>query len=520
MMKPKTRLRPRYYKGNPNLKGAGVEVQMTVAQRKEFMRCATDPVYFGERYVKIVNVDKGLMLIKMYDFQKEFVRAFHKERFVIGKVGRQAGKTTSFVVYCLWYIIFHKNVSVAILANKAPTARDILGRIKLAYEYLPQWMQHGVVKWDMGSIQLDTGSKVMAGSTSSSAIRGTAQNLVYLDEFAFVPNNLAEEFFRSVYPVIASGRTTKTFIISTPKGMNHYYKMWVRAKSGENEYKAIEVAWNDIPGRDEEWKRETIANIGQSAWDQEFECQFLGSAHTLIDPKTLARMVTHKPVLQENDIRYFETPVKEGVYIAVVDPAEGLGADYSTMTFFRVDVFPYKQVATFRSNTISYLMLPYFIEKHAKLYNNAFVLVETNNIGQEVANVLYSDYEYENVITFSTTKRSGVGVRTDKRVKRIGCSNLKTLLESDKLIINDINTYEELTTFIRKGNSFEADAGANDDLVSNLWLFSWFTTHDLFSEIADSNLRQKFAAQRMKELEDDVLPMGFIVDGTEEENFF
>ena len=265
------------YLGNPLLKKANVKIDFTPEQVKEFIKCKNDPIYFTKTYVQIVSLDEGLVPFKMWDFQEELIRKFHKSRFNIAKLPRQTGKSTTVVSYLLHYLIFNDSVNVGILANKASTARDLLARLATAYENLPKWIQQGVVVWNKGNIELENGSKILAASTSASAVRGMSFNIIFLDEFAFVPNHIADSFFASVYPTITSGKSTKVIIISTPQGMNHFYKMWQDAVNGRNDYTYHEVHWSQVPGRDAKWKEETIKNTSQRQFTQEFECEFLGS---------------------------------------------------------------------------------------------------------------------------------------------------------------------------------------------------------------------------------------------------
>ena len=260
------------YLGNPNLKKANVSQKFTKRQIAEFLKCADDPVYFIQKYIKIVSLDEGIIPFKMYDFQESMVESFHAERFNIAKLPRQSGKSTIVTAYLLWYVLFNDNVNVAILANKAATAREMLGRLQLSYENLPKWLQQGILGWNKGSLELENGSKILAASTSASAVRGMSFNVIFLDEFAFVPNHIADQFFSSVYPTISSGKNTKVIIISTPHGMNMFYKLWHDAERGQNEYVPTEVHWSQVPGRDEVWKEQTIKNTSEAQFKVEFEC--------------------------------------------------------------------------------------------------------------------------------------------------------------------------------------------------------------------------------------------------------
>ena len=519
------------YLGNPNLKKANVPHEFTEHEILEFQKCAKDPLYFIQNYIQIVSLDEGLIPFKMYDFQKEIVGTIHSNRFTICKLPRQSGKSTTIVSYLLHYALFNPNCNVAILANKSNTARDILGRLQLAYENIPKFLQQGVLNWNKGNIELENGSKVVAAATSSSAIRGGSYNIIFLDEFAFVPSTIAEQFFSSVYPTISSGKKTKMIIVSTPHGMNMYYKLWTDAEKKRNDYIPIEVHWSEVPGRDEKWKEETIRNTSEEQFASEFECEFLGSVDTLINPAKIKTMVHQTPLSSQGGLEMFVKPEKGRMYVITVDVARGLMRDYSAFIVFDVTELPYKVVATYRNNEVKPLVFPHHIEKVAKAYNNAHILVETNDIGQQIGESLHFELEYENVFMTSQKGRqgqvlgagfskrgSGFGARMTKQIKRIGCSNFKTLIESDKLIVNDFKIITEISTFIRAATSFRAEEGCNDDLVTCLILFGWLTNERYFKELNNLNLRERLYSEQANLIEQDMLPFGFIEDGTPEED--
>ena len=519
------------YLGNPNLKRANVQQEWTEEQVKEYARCMQDPLYFIQTYVRIVSLDEGLIPFKMYPFQKEMVGTFHKNRFTICKLPRQSGKSTTMISYLLHYSLFNPSVNIAILANKAATARDLLGRLQLAYEHLPKWLQQGVMSWNKGSLELENGSKILASSTSASAVRGGSYNIIFLDEFAYVPSNVAEQFFSSVYPTISSGKSTKVMIVSTPHGMNMFYKLWTDAEEKRNSYIPIEVHWSEVPGRDEKWRKETIANTSEQQFQTEFECEFLGSIDTLITPSKL-RTLAYKTPLQSNaGLDVYEQPQKGHTYFMVADVSRGTKNDYSAYVVFDVTQVPYRVVAKYRDNEVKPLLFPQKIYHVARAYNQAFVLVEVNDIGEQVANALQFDMEYDNLVMASMRGRAGqimgggfsggkaqLGVRTTKAVKKIGCSNLKQLLESDKIIVEDFDCINELSTFIVKGSSFEADDGCNDDLVACMFIFCWATDQTYFKELTDNDVRQQMFKDQQDQLEQDMAPFGFVVNGLEDEN--
>jgi hypothetical protein len=507
------------YLANPNLKKVGVTVNLNEEQIREYLKCVKSPIYFIENYVKVITLDEGFVQIELYPFQKEAISDINNNRMVLVKAGRQIGKTTMVVGYILWYILFNEDQFVAILANKAPTAREILNRIKIAYEALPLWLQQGVKVWNKGDIELENKCRVMATSTASSAIRGYSISLLYLDEFAFVPTNIAEEFFTSVYPTISSGKKSKVLISSTPNGMNHFYKMWTEAKEGRNGFISIEADWRQIPGRDQKWADEQKRVLGEEKYLQEVECQFIGSSGTLIPGSVLKNLAFVKPIyLGETGIKVYEKPVKDRLYTLVADTSRGKGLDYSAVTVIDCTDMPYKLVATYKDNEISPLLFPTILKKIGEYYNNAYVLCEINDNGQQVIDTLFDDYEYENILctgemknriqlTFGQGNKVTRGIRTTKSVKRLGCSILKSLIVNQKLLIQDFDVISELSTFVAKGNSYEADAGYHDDLVMCLVLFSWISNQANFTELNSINIRSRMYGDQMKMIENESLPL-------------
>lgn len=521
------------YLGNPKLKKVGVPVQLTAEEVEEYVKCAEEPTYFIENYVKIITLDKGFVKIELYPFQKKAVTEINENRRVIVKAGRQVGKTTMVVGYILWYILFNEDKTVAILANKAATAREILARIKIAYEALPMWLQQGVRTWNKGDIELENNCRIMATSTASSAIRGFSISLLYLDEFAFVPSNIADEFFTSVYPTISSGTSSKILISSTPNGMNHYYKMWTDATEGRNGFVAIEANWRQVPGRDQRWADDQRSVLGEEKYLQEMECEFMGSAGTLISGMVLKSLTFKTPVSQPNNIvglKIHQEPIAGRKYAMTVDTSRGKGLDYSAFVVIDVTEIPYRVVCTYKDNDISPVVYPSIIKRIGMYYNEAFVLVEINDNGAQISYSLFDDYEYENLLsTVEASKKVTLtwannkaerGIRTTKSVKRLGCSLMKSLIESYKLIVEDFDIIAELSTFINKGTSYEADDGSHDDLVMCLVLFAWMTNQQFFSELCNTDIREKLYREQMNQIEDESLPMPYFgPDFTEEERF-
>ena len=520
------------YLGNPNLKKANTTIEFTQEEIAEFIKCKQDPVYFARKYIKIVSVDEGLVPFNLYKFQEKLIKRFHKNRFNICLMPRQTGKSTTVVSYLLHYAVFNDNVNIGILANKAATARELLGRLQTAYENLPKWMQQGILSWNKGSLELENGSKILAASTSASAVRGMSFNIIFLDEFAFIPNHIADQFFASVYPTISSGKSTKVIIVSTPHGMNHFYRMWHDAERKKNEYVPTIVHWKEVPGRNETWKKQTIANTSEDQFRVEFECEFLGSVDTLINPTILRNLVYEDPIKKNKGLDVYENPVPERNYILTVDVARGVSHDYSAFIVYDITDFPYKVVAKYKNNTIKPMLFPNIIKDIAAAYNEAYVLTEVNDLGDQVASILYFDLEYENILMCAMRGRAGqivgsgfsgkksqLGVRMTAAVKKLGCSNLKTLVEDHKLLTKDYDIISELTTFIQKGRSFEAEEGCNDDLAMCLVIFAWLVAQDYFKEMTNNDVRKRIYEEQKNQIEQDMAPFGFIQNGLDDESF-
>ena len=520
------------YRDNPLLKRVGVQVKFTEEQVEEYIKCSKDPIYFA-KYIKIITLDDGVVPFKMYDFQEEMIKTFYNNRFTIMKCPRQVGKTTTTVAFLLWTILFQDSQSIAVLANRGETARGILGKLQLAYENLPMWLQQGVVEWNKGRVELENGSVIIASSTSGSAARSGSFNIVFLDEFAFVPGNIATEFFTSVYPVITAGTKTKIIIVSTPNGMNLFYKIWTDAVNKNNNYTPFEVHWSMVPGRDEAWKEETIRNTSEYQFRQEFETEFLGSSNTLISGKKLQELVYQTPLAEHDMLKIYEYPIKgddettkDHLYAIWVDVSEGRNLDCSAFSVIDISTTPYKQVATYKSSSISPMLFPTLIYNAARQYNDAYILVEIN-MNPTVADIIHQDLEYENLFKIFTGNKkpqqlsSGfgrgvqMGLKMSVAVKRIGCSNLKTLIENNKLIINDFDTISELTTFVADKTSFKADDGHNDDMVMGLVMFAWATGQKYFKDIVNHDIRKQIQLENINQVDEELLPAPIIETGLE-----
>jgi hypothetical protein len=517
------------YKGNVLLKKTNQNIEWTPDLVQEYVKCQNDPVYFTENYMKIISINEGLTSFKLYGYQKEMVTSFKDNRYTIVTTARQAGKSTTTCAFILWYIIFHPDKTVALLANKGDTAREILGRVQLAYQHLPKWLQQGVVEWNKGSFVLENNSRVLAAATSASAIRGYTINLLFIDEAAFIDN--WDEFFTSVYPTISSGSESKIILVSTPNGLNHFHATWANAEKGTNGYHPILVNWQAVPGRDEKWKADTLAgmNFDLEKFDQEYNCEFLGSSGTLIAGWKLKELVSQNPILQKDGLTQFRAVEPNHVYMMVCDVSRGKGLDYSAFQLIDVTSMPYQQVGVYRNNAITPLDYADIIHRTAKAYNNASVLVEVNDIGEQVSTSLNYDFGYENVLFTENAGRSGKrittgfgggsvdkGIRTTKIVKSIGCSILKLLIEQNQLIVNDVNTISELGTFSKKGTSYEAESGKHDDLVMCLVLFAWLSDQQYFKDYTNINTLMSLRDKTEEDMEQDLAPFGFVDSGRDD----
>jgi len=529
------------YNGNASLKRAGIDLSYTEKEVLELAKCVENPTYFIDNYCYIVTLDHGIQPFKLYDCQKEKVETIHNNRKVIIMEGRQQGKTTVAAAYILWYTLFQESKTVAILANKASTAREIMSRYQLMFEHLPPWMQQGVKTWNKGDIELENGSVVFTAATTAAGIRGKSVNLLYIDEAAIIPNTIADQFFTAVYPVISAGQTTKILITSTPLGYNHFWKFWNDAVNKVNDFVPMFIPYSRIPGRDEAWALEQRRQLGELKYNQEVLCKFLGSSLTLIDSSTIEYMSTCPTVYSKDGLDLYEYPIKAErddeeklvrkphSYVIVADTAKGVGGDYSAFVIIDITEVPYKLVGKYRDNKIAPMLYPTIIHKVARDFNDAYVLIETNS-SEQVAHILHNELEYGNLVFVNRSTKTGqvvsggfgggktqLGVNTDKRVKRIGCFTFKSLLEEKKLLVFDADVISEISTFIQVRDSYQADDGYHDDLVMPLVLFSWLTTNPYFREMSDVNIREAMYQERIKQIEEEVVPFGFIMNGGEDE---
>ena len=519
------------YNGNENLKQIGYVIQYSGEQVQEILKCKDEPIYFIKKYCKIVSLDSELLVdFDLYSYQEKFINLINDNRRVISMQPRQMGKSQTVAAYILWYSLFNNNKTVAILAYKADASMEILSRYQLMYENLPLWMQQGIKTWNKGDVELENGSKVITAATSNSGIRGKSVNLLYVDEVSIVPNNIAEEFFTAIYPVVSAGETTKIILTSTPLGYNHFWKFWNEAEQGNNGFVPLRVHYSEHPKRNTEWADEQRKILGEIKFNQEVLCQFLGSSHTLISAETIARL-SSVPFIHSNEcLDIQEEPSKERSYFIVVDTSRGVERDYSAFTVIDTTEYPFKLVAKFRDNKISPLLYPNMVVKVAKDYNDAYILVEINDIGQQVADIIHNDLEYENMIWVSSDVRYGqvmstsgrnarLGLRTTSQVKRIGCSTLKSLVEENKLLIFDGDVISEFSTFVESKGSFSADEGYNDDLVMTLVLFGWASNEPLFRDLMNADNRKALYQQKMVQIEEELTPFGFVESRNHQPDF-
>ena len=517
------------YHGNPNLKPLAYQHDFSKEEIAEYIKCREDPVYFIENYVKIITLDKGLQPFKLYPCQKEKVKCIMDNRRVVLMEGRQQGKTVTSAACILHYTIFQEDKTVAIMANKSSAAREVLNRYQIMYENLPIWMQQGVKTWNKGDVELENNSKVLTAATTAAAIRGKSVNWLYIDEAAIIPNNIADEFFTSVYPTISAGETTKILLTSTPLGYNHFWKFWNESVKGVNGFANMFIPYYEIPGRDEKWLEEQKQLLGQVKFNQEVMCEFLGSTNTLINSTTIGALSTIDPEFQNANLDIYESPKENHYYAMAVDTARGIGGDYSAFVVVDITEMPYKVVAKYRDNEIAPMLFPDVIGKVGRDYNDAFVLIEVNDIGQQVVEILHQEIEYENILSTVTEKNrqfvspgfgksTKLGVNTSKQVKRQGCFTFKSLLEEQKLLVFDEHIIHEISTFIEKGNTYQADEGYHDDLVMCMVLFGWLSSQQFFKDMTDINTREGLYKQQSANIEHNLTP--YIRDDGQEPDHF
>lgn len=505
------------YNNNPTLKAAGVKIDFTQEQIREYVLCSRDPLHFIRNYAKIVSLDEGVVSFEPYPYQIRMIEAIHNNKNTIGRLFRQAGKSQIVAAYMAWYVLFNEHKTAAILANKQAIAKEIFGRVQFIIENLPKWLQQGIIEWNKTSFSLENGSRCIASATSASAVRGMSINFLMLDEFAHLKPNLADEFIASVFPTISSSESSKLVIISTPNGLNHYHKLWAEAESGLNDFKTVVGHWSEHPKRSQLWADGMKSKLGEVKYRQEILVSFEGSSYTLVDGAKLAVLPFQNPIYQKDNLEVFQAPVINASYVVTVDVSRGRHMDFTAFSVIDVSRMPYEVAATYKDNTISTLELPHLIYNTAKQYNDAFILIEINDLGEEVSNAIWYEYEYENVYFTAGNELSQVrgypGVRTTTRVKSLGCSVLKELIEKDQLIVNSHRIIEELGLFTLHRKSYASDdPSINDDLCATLWLFAWLTAQPIFQEITNNNLRNILTKKKQEYIDSSMTPFGFYQD--------
>ncbi len=464
----------------------GHKVNYTKEMVWELQKCASDIVYFAENYFTVLHPIHGKKrlceLEGLYDFQKDMIKNFSENRFSIVLASRQVGKTTCSCIYLLWFALFNTDKTLAILANKQSTAQSIVGDIKIAYEQLPAFMKPGVKKYDALTIEFDNGTTVFSRATSEDALRGESVSLLFLDEFAFVPENVADAFWASNFPTISTGGSI--IIVSTPNGTaGLYYELWKKASNREKDnrgvlWKSIRIRWDQHPDRDEKWKDEMLESIGKVKFSQEFDCSFTGSTYTLITGDTLEKLNSIDPAFYVEEGYYlWKRPEPNRIYLMGGDVAKGANSDFHVLNIFDVTDFykngKYEQVAIFRRNDISAFDFKDKIIEIGKQWNDAMVIIENNDIGHAVVQNLYFDDGYEN--TWFNQDKGEYGIRATTKTKPIALSYFKEDIESFKMLIHsedmvrELSYYEEIRTGIfgaRNGREYHDDTVASGYWVS------------------------------------------------------
>ena len=497
------------FHGNPLLKSAREQVALTKEHIEELRKCMNDPVYFAEKYIKIVNIDTGLQNIKLYPYQKRLLKGLHENRQSIILSCRQSGKTTVTCAYILHFILFNEDKEVCLLANKGAQAREIMSRIQLAYTHLPKWLQSGVTSYNKSSIELENGCKLVAAATSSDSVRGRSFACVFIDECAFIQKNVWDKFWVSTFPTISSGKNSKLIIVSTPNGRNHFYDFWKNAQDGKSDMCPMEVNWWDVPGRDEEWRKNILKTMTQEQFNVEYGNSFDASSDTLISPDMFARLERNiqQPIQATKVMRIYEPPQEGHQYIATVDCAD-VGTDFSTISVIDITEYPWKQVAVYGDDSISHLSLPQIIVNICTKYNMADVLVESNDIGNTVLYILNYDKEYENIIkTFDKSGKPVIGQKTTSKTKGVGCARFKDMIETEKLIVHDHKTFGELRHFCLSGTSYEAEEGYHDDFIMGLVNLSYYASTPQFKSKYDSNFSDEFQREFDEKIMEELMPL-------------
>jgi len=454
----------------------GREIQFTPDMVKELSRCANDIVYFCEKYVTIIHPIKGEMIIKLYPFQKEMIKAMAENRFSIFCCGRQLGKSTCACIYLLWYALFNPTKTVAILANKQSTAASLIGDIKKAYAMLPAWMKPGVIKYDQLEIGFENDSRIFARATSADALRGESVSLMLADEFAFVPQEIAEDFWVSNFPTLSTGGSV--VVVSTPNGTaGKFYQLWTNAVTNkDSKWKHMKVSWESHPDRDAAWKEAQLQALGKIKFAQEHSVSFTGSAYTLIDGDTLSKLKSLDPVFYPEEGYYmWVKPVQNKIYMVTCDVAKGSNNDFHVASVWDVTQWHVngriEQVAIYRRNDVSIFDFKDKIKQICLQYNHAMAVIENNNLGSVVVQNLYFEDGYDNV--WYDVDKGDYGINANAKTKPLALSYFKEDVESGKMLIRSQDMLSELSYFeeVRTG-IFQARQGRgffDDTVVSGYW---------------------------------------------------
>lgn len=495
---------------------------LNTIQKLEYIKCSIDIIYFIEKYIKIIHVDKGIVPFKLYPFQKDMINMYNDNRFSISVTARQMGKTQTTAAFIAHFMLFSNSKEVAILANKQTQAKEILERIRDSYEKLPYMFKSGTKVYNKNMLKFDNGCTVGAYASDAASIRGRSIALVYIDEAAFINNDY--EFYESTFPVLTSGKETKMIMTSTPKGTRGmFYDTWIKSDPElptNNGFARKMVKWYEHPDRDDEWRDDVMGKLSRDQFEQEYCGSFQGSVDSLLPTHVAEKLVIAEPIESGAMFRRYAMPEPNHKYFMTVDTARGLGKDYSVIHVFDVTKIPYEEVYIHQSNTISPMVYAGFVDRVGKEYNYADVLIELNDIGESIATDLYYNYEYENVLYVHKENGTQVlgysgpssllGIKTSTVTKSIGCSSIVTLIDKNKLIIKDASTIDEFGNFIAKGKSYEAASGAHDDLVMTCVIFAWATTQTYFIDNFKVDVRGEIRNDN-GEIEDAyALPFGII----------
>ena len=471
------------YMNNPNLPAEGSVFEYTAPQIKQLQKAAKNLLYFAEQFFYIISLDEGRQKIKLHSVQKRALRKMRDNRFFILLASRQIGKTTMMTIYALWIACFNKDQKILIVANKEGTAIEIMQRIRMAYEELPNWLKPAVKEYGKTSVMLANGTRIGISTTTGTAARGQSVNVLILDELAFIEPHLVDEFWKSVYPIVSSSKRSKIFIASTANGTgNLFYRLYDAAEKGESNWASDKILWHEIPGRDDRWKKDTIASIGSmEAFNQEFNCEFIDSGESSLNEELYEKLIQGitEPKFNFDEGKYllWDEPVSDRIYIASVDTSEGIGADSSVIQIFDyTDLTNIRQVATYCSNMISPVNFTEKVHEILQHWGNPLVCIERNNCGAQIVDNLRKNHQYENIVSWGSSTagraKNQLGIIAHTNTKHKGVTNMRYWLNELMAVqINDPMLVKELRDFIRYPNGTWAakrGSGFHDDRVMAL----------------------------------------------------